>query len=63
LGPLSLDSFRKNKLSASWKVIGGETPVDNKAASEVRMTVMLWLNLVLNTMSCAPFFCEFYVNF
>ncbi|KAJ9188410.1 hypothetical protein P3X46_003769 [Hevea brasiliensis] len=27
LGPLSLDSFRKNNLSASWKVIGVETPV------------------------------------
>ncbi|KAJ6320470.1 hypothetical protein OIU78_015791 [Salix suchowensis] len=39
LGPLSLDSFRKNKLSASWKVIGGETLVDNKAASETNQTV------------------------
>ncbi|KAJ6675468.1 HEXOSYLTRANSFERASE [Salix viminalis] len=38
LGPLSLDSFRKNKLSASWKVIGGETLVDNKAASETNQT-------------------------
>ncbi|KAK1364458.1 Hexosyltransferase [Heracleum sosnowskyi] len=28
LGPLSLDSFRKNNLSASWKFVGHETQVD-----------------------------------
>ena len=39
LGPLSLDSFRKNNLSASWKVIGVDnTSVEDNAASEVRMT-------------------------
>ncbi|KAJ6729838.1 GALACTURONOSYLTRANSFERASE 4-RELATED [Salix viminalis] len=35
LGPLSLDSFRKNNLSASWKVIGVDnTAVEDNAASE-----------------------------
>ncbi|KAJ6338076.1 hypothetical protein OIU76_007705 [Salix suchowensis] len=35
LGPLSLDSFRKNNLSASWKVIGVDnTSVEDNAASE-----------------------------
>lgn len=37
MGPLSLDVFKKNNLSASWKIIGAETPVVDP--SEVRMTV------------------------
>ncbi|XP_043812769.1 polygalacturonate 4-alpha-galacturonosyltransferase isoform X2 [Manihot esculenta] len=38
LGPLSLDSFRKNNLSASWKVIGVETMVKNTTTSELQKT-------------------------
>ncbi|KAK0582937.1 hypothetical protein LWI29_031304 [Acer saccharum] len=38
LGPLSLDTFRKNNMSASWKVIGLETSVDNNATSEPNQT-------------------------
>ncbi|GAV76668.1 Glyco_transf_8 domain-containing protein [Cephalotus follicularis] len=38
LGPLSLDSFRKNNLSASWKVIGVETSVKTNATSELMHT-------------------------
>ncbi|KDP28715.1 hypothetical protein JCGZ_14486 [Jatropha curcas] len=34
LGPLSLDAFRKNNLSASWKVVGVETLVKNTSTSE-----------------------------
>ncbi|KAK8998372.1 hypothetical protein V6N11_083763 [Hibiscus sabdariffa] len=34
LGPLSLDSFRKGNLSASWKVIGVETSVEDDATSQ-----------------------------
>ncbi|GMI75864.1 galacturonosyltransferase 1 [Hibiscus trionum] len=34
LGPLSLDSFRKGNLSASWKVIGIETSVEDDATSQ-----------------------------
>ncbi|XP_027159444.1 polygalacturonate 4-alpha-galacturonosyltransferase [Coffea eugenioides] len=33
LGPLSLDSFRKTNLSASWKFVGQETPAENSALS------------------------------
>ncbi|KAL6981861.1 polygalacturonate 4-alpha-galacturonosyltransferase [Sarracenia purpurea var. burkii] len=33
LGPLSLDVFRKNNLSASWKVVGLETAVENNSTS------------------------------
>lgn len=33
LGPLSLDSFRKSNLSASWKFAGRETPAENSALS------------------------------
>lgn len=40
LGPLSLDFFRKNNFSASWKVVGVETVVESNATSvEVRMTI------------------------
>lgn len=40
LGPLSLDFFRKNNFSASWKVVGIETAVESNATSvEVRMTI------------------------
>lgn len=38
LGPLSLDSFRKSNMSASWRVIGVETLVENNSTSEVGMT-------------------------
>ncbi|KAI9182321.1 hypothetical protein LWI28_024183 [Acer negundo] len=38
LGPLSLDTFRKNNMSASWKVNGLETSVDNNAISEPNQT-------------------------
>ncbi|GLT39489.1 hypothetical protein SLA2020_136770 [Shorea laevis] len=34
LGQLSLDSFRKNNVSASWKVSGIETSVDNDSTSQ-----------------------------
>ncbi|XWS32273.1 hypothetical protein CRYUN_Cryun23aG0145800 [Craigia yunnanensis] len=34
LGPLSLHSFRKGNLSASWKVIGVETSVEDNATSQ-----------------------------
>ncbi|GMI66900.1 galacturonosyltransferase 1 [Hibiscus trionum] len=34
LGPLSLDSFRKGNLSASWKVVGVETLVEDNAVSK-----------------------------
>ncbi|EOX96142.1 hypothetical protein QUC31_005409 [Theobroma cacao] len=34
LGPLSLDSFRKGNLSASWKVIGVEASVEDNATSQ-----------------------------
>ncbi|KAG5538506.1 hypothetical protein RHGRI_019176 [Rhododendron griersonianum] len=33
LGPLSLDFFRKNNFSASWKVVGIETAVESNATS------------------------------
>ncbi|KAL2515164.1 Polygalacturonate 4-alpha-galacturonosyltransferase [Forsythia ovata] len=33
LGPLSLESFRKNNLSASWKLVGPETVADTNAVS------------------------------
>ncbi|KAL3517057.1 hypothetical protein ACH5RR_023959 [Cinchona calisaya] len=33
LGPLSLDSFRKANLSASWKYVGKETPAENSTMS------------------------------
>ncbi|GFY99597.1 galacturonosyltransferase 1 [Actinidia rufa] len=33
LGPFSLDFFRKNNFSASWKVVGLETAVENNATS------------------------------
>ncbi|KAK2650480.1 hypothetical protein Ddye_017969 [Dipteronia dyeriana] len=38
LGPLSLDTFTKNNMSASWKVVGLETSVDNNATSEPNQT-------------------------
>uniref|UniRef100_A0A2P2P073 Polygalacturonate 4-alpha-galacturonosyltransferase-like isoform X2 n=1 Tax=Rhizophora mucronata TaxID=61149 RepID=A0A2P2P073_RHIMU len=40
---LSLDSFRKNNLSASWKVIGVEmTSVENNANSEPKQTAKVF---------------------
>lgn len=42
LGPLSLDSFRKNNLSASWKFVRQEIPVDKiSSLTEVRATFNL----------------------
>lgn len=42
LGPLSLDSFRKNNLSASWKFVGQVSLAKNKSTTlEVRMIVWL----------------------
>ncbi|KAJ4727058.1 Hexosyltransferase [Melia azedarach] len=38
LGPLSLGSFRKNNMSASWKFVGVETSTDNSAISEPNQT-------------------------
>ncbi|KAF2315367.1 hypothetical protein GH714_038954 [Hevea brasiliensis] len=38
MGPLSIDSFRKNNLSASWKVTGVETSVKNNTTSESQKT-------------------------
>lgn len=34
LGPLSVDFLRKDKLSASWKLVGHETSADNATSSE-----------------------------
>lgn len=34
LGPLSIDAFRKNNLSASWKVVGVETSVKNTTSQQ-----------------------------
>ncbi|KAJ4838075.1 Polygalacturonate 4-alpha-galacturonosyltransferase [Turnera subulata] len=34
MGPLSLDSFRKNNFSASWKTVGAETSVESTTSSE-----------------------------
>ncbi|CAA3007668.1 polygalacturonate 4-alpha-galacturonosyltransferase [Olea europaea subsp. europaea] len=33
LGPLSLESFRKNNLSASWKIVGQQTVADTNAVA------------------------------
>ncbi|KAJ8900154.1 hypothetical protein K2173_024794 [Erythroxylum novogranatense] len=41
LGPLSLDSFRKNNLSASWKVISEETLGGNNVIPERKKTDMV----------------------
>lgn len=41
MGPYSLDSFRKNNLSASWKVIGVDTTLVSK--SEVRTFLLNFL--------------------
>lgn len=37
LGPLSLDSFKKNNLSASWKIAGKESS-DSTSSEEIRST-------------------------
>ncbi|KAJ4838074.1 Polygalacturonate 4-alpha-galacturonosyltransferase [Turnera subulata] len=34
MGSLSLDSFRKNNFSASWKTVGAETSVESNTSSE-----------------------------
>lgn len=39
LGPLSLDSFRKTNLSASWKVVGVEPSFESNIASQPNQTV------------------------
>ncbi|KAE8665845.1 Polygalacturonate 4-alpha-galacturonosyltransferase [Hibiscus syriacus] len=35
LGPLGFDSFRKGNLSASWRVVGVETSVEDNAVSKI----------------------------
>ena len=47
MGPLSLDIFKKNNLSASWKVIGAKTSVVDSDSSEVRMTIMFLLEFLV----------------
>ncbi|KAK1418724.1 hypothetical protein QVD17_27870 [Tagetes erecta] len=43
LGPLNLDSFRKNNLSASWKVIEQEDVVNNNSSpSEIKESTRIW---------------------
>lgn len=51
MGPLSLDIFKKNNLSASWKVFGAKTSVVD--TSEVRMTLILLLESTV--ISCTLF--------
>lgn len=51
MGPLSLDIFKKNNLSASWKVFGAKTSVVD--TSEVRMTLILMLKSTV--ISCTLF--------
>jgi len=51
MGPLSLDIFKKNNLSASWKVFGAKTTVVD--TSEVRMTLILLLESTV--VSCTLF--------
>lgn len=51
MGPLSLDIFKKNNLSASWKVFGAKTLVVD--TSEVRMTLILLLESTV--ISCTLF--------
>lgn len=46
LGPLSLDSFRKNNLSSSWNFVGQEISAGkNTTSAQVRITVGLQLKL------------------
>lgn len=40
LGPLSLDSFRKNNLSASWRFVGQEI-VDKHNVADVEVRIEL----------------------
>lgn len=41
-GLLSLESFRKNNLSASWKIVGQQTVADtNAVAVKVEMTIRM----------------------
>lgn len=44
LGPLSLDSFRKNNLSASWKFVGRET-VAKKIGADAKVWMKVRLDL------------------
>ncbi|KAJ9556360.1 hypothetical protein OSB04_010974 [Centaurea solstitialis] len=41
LGPLSLDSFRKNNLSVSWKVPGLENPIDDDSTSAEKKRITI----------------------
>ncbi|XP_076901245.1 polygalacturonate 4-alpha-galacturonosyltransferase-like [Bidens hawaiensis] len=46
LGPLSLDSFRKNNLSASWKFTGQENVInDNSIPAEIAESTKKWTPL------------------
>lgn len=46
MGPLSLDIFKKNNLSASWKVIGAKNSVVDSDTYEVR-TIMFLLEFLV----------------
>lgn len=49
LGPLSLDSFRRMNLSASWRFVGQEIPsADNAKHVEVRMRDWVFLNILIS---------------
>lgn len=41
LGPLNIDFFRKDKLSASWKVAGNKRSADNATSAEVSISIIL----------------------
>lgn len=51
LGPLSVDFFRKDKLSASWKVVGHKTTADNATSAEVSLNICSytkWAKCIVN---------------
>ena len=53
MGPFSLDYFRKSNLSASWKIVGLGTSVENNASfSEVWISLsFFWLEFLLAAFS------------
>lgn len=46
MGPFSVDFFRKNNLSASWR-IGHETTADNAISAEVSISLTMYLTFLL----------------
>lgn len=53
LGPLSLDSFRRMNLSASWKFVGRESPsVDKATSEEVSMQSGVFFKLLMSLIFC-----------